>query len=271
MPVESLQFNAVGSYPFPTTTTGAGTAMTVCLYNNEPALGILTQTGYEDDIAYLAINRSDVLERGRVQVDDPNQRIMGMCYDRQTNRIWASQGNYNPDNQGDRLVALDPDTGAEVAEIPVPLDSGFALAWNGIHFVRSTGNELELIGVGGQVLSTRALDIGENCRGISASPWSYVATYGINRPLVVIDLFGRPIAECMSVPGTAGGIQAVAFDNLTSRDVLAQEPSADGSFAPEGSIHDPETEWDPEPWRFRHRIYLANEADQTIYFGYLYA
>ena len=87
---------------------------------------------------------------------------------------------------------------------------------------------------------------------------------------MVIDLFARVIGECASVPGSTNGIQAVAFDNLTSFDTLAQVPSDDGSFAPQGSEHDPQTPWDPVPWKFRHRIYLANEIDQVIRFGYLF-
>ncbi len=270
MPVTPLQFYHVGSYPYPVATSGAGSAMAVCLYNNEPVLAILTQTSYEDEIVYLSLNKSISEEQGRVTVATPNVRIEGLCYNKNSNMLWATQGNYNPDNQGHRLVSLDPDSGLETGSINVPLDSGYALAWNGLNFVRSTGAELELISGGGNILASMTLNFGEACHGISASPWSYVASYGTNRPLVVINLFGNIIGDCPGVPGSTGGIRAVAFDNVRSFESVPQIPSESGGFSPEGSIHDPEVDWSPVPWKFRHRIYLANETDQMIYFGYLH-
>jgi len=270
VPVTQLQFYQSGSYPYPIATTGSGTGMTVCIYQTEPALAVLTQTGYEDEIVYLALNRALPFERGRVAVQSPEERISGLCYDRQSHLLWACQTDITPDNRSHLLVALNPETGQRVDTINVPQADGRALAWNGLAFVRSVGSQLELINSNGTVIATRQLNFGEGCRGISASPWSFVATYGETRPLVVINFFAQVIGECANVPGTAGGIDAVAFDNLSSPDVLAQVPSDDGSFAPIGSEHDPEVPWDPSPWKFRHRIYVANESDQVIRFGYLF-
>ena len=258
MPITPLQFYQAGSYPYPVTTTGTGTAMSVCLYENEPALAILTQTGYEDEIVYLSMNKSILEERGRVTVAPDNERISGMCYNKNTHQLWVTQPDYNPNSQAHRLVAINPETGQETGEINVPVESGFALAWNGFTFVRSSGSKLDLIATNGNVLGSVDLDLGDYCRGISASPWSYVASYGFTRQLVVINLFGQLVAEVSNVPGTNNGIHAVAFDNLHDFDAVPQQPSESGAFDPIGSIHDPEVAWDPEPWQFRHRIYLAN-------------
>ena len=77
MTTTNLQFYAVGSYPYPFQTTGTRSAMTVCLYENEPVLGILTQTGYEDEFVCLSLNKSLSVERGRVTVAHPHEVIWG--------------------------------------------------------------------------------------------------------------------------------------------------------------------------------------------------
>ena len=270
MTIKQLQFYQIGSYPYPYATTGEGSALTVCKRFNDPALAFLTQTSYEDDIVFMHLHLSVYVEAGRFSSPTDHGRITGMCYEKQDNKIWAVQGSGVPSQQGDKLIALDADTGNLVQTINIPLDDGEALAFNGLQFVRSNGSTLDLINQAGNVLASRNVDIGSSCQGISASPWSYVASYTGGNRLVILNPFAQVIAECVAPPGSPNGIQAVAFDNILDFDHISQLPTDNGAVGAQGTPYHPDTPWDPEPYKFRHNVYLANEIDQTIYFGYFY-
>ena len=72
---------------------------------------------------------------------------------------------------------------------------------------------------------------------------------------------------------TGAGMQAIAFDYIGYRqmDQIPQVWTEEGTIGDPGTIYHPDTAWDPTPWGGRHRIYIANESDQTIYAGYLTA
>jgi len=270
MTVAQLEFEQVGSYPFPYATEGAGTALTVCRRFNDPALAFLTQTAYEDEVAFLHLHLSVPVEAGRFTAPSTEQRITGLAYEEATNRLWAVQASLSPDNRGDVLIALDADTGALVDTIAVPMADGKALAFNGLNWVRSDGATLELINSAGTVLSTINVPIGSNCTGLSAAPWSYVAADNAANRIVVLNRFGRLIGECVAPPGTAYGMQAIAYDTILDYEHISQLPTENGALGALGTPYHPDTPWNPTPWRLRHNIYIANEIDQTIYFGYLY-
>ncbi len=82
--------------------------------------------------------------------------------------------------------------------------------------------------------------------------------------IIVADPFGNERQVCPA-PGPAGGMEAIAFDYVVDHRQMPQViPPSDGSAPGDASIP-----WSPEPWLMRHRIYVANAADQTIYAGYL--
>lgn len=270
MPVAQLQFEQVGSYPYPYPTEGAGTALTVCRRLNDPALAFLTQTSYEDDIVFMHLHLAVYVEAGRFSAPSGEQLIQGLAYQDGANRLWAVQGSASPNDRGDVLIALDADTGALVDTITVPIADGKALAYNGLNWVRSDGSTLELVNAAGTVLSTISVPIGSSCSGLSAAPWSYVAADSAGNRIVVLNRFGRLIGECALPPGTPHGIQAIAYDTILDYDHVSQLPTDNGAPGPVGTPYHPDTPWNPTPWRVRHNIYVANEIDQTIYFGYLY-
>ena len=64
---------------------------------------------------------------------------------------------------------------------------------------------------------------------------------------------------------------AITFDylSLPFMDDIPQVWGPNGTVGDPGTIYDPDTPWNPVPWGGRHRLYVANEADQMIYAGYL--
>ncbi|HED31432.1 MAG TPA: hypothetical protein ENN50_07100 [Prosthecochloris aestuarii] len=61
----------------------------------------------------------------------------------------------------------------------------------------------------------------------------------------------------------------MAFDNIRDFSRISQLPLQEGETPEENTPYHPDTPY-PEPWQLRHRVYLANQKDQTIYAGYLY-
>ena len=64
---------------------------------------------------------------------------------------------------------------------------------------------------------------------------------------------------------------AIAFDlpSYPYMDDIPQVWGPNGTVGDPGTIYDPDTPWNPVPFGGRHRLYVANETDQTIYAGYL--
>jgi len=261
MSMQRLYFFKTGSYPFPYKTRGSDTALTVSYHKGEPSLAFLTQTGHEADIVFLRLYRQKLQETGRFRSPQNYRRISGMAYDKFQNRLWATGGAGSPNEHADSIIGIDADSGAHVDTIIVPFSDSHALAFNGQYFLRSDGSVLEMIDRSGNILATLQVPIGSNCRGLSSAPWTYIASDTLSNKLVILSLFGQVVAECDAPPGEPGGIEAVAFDSI-------QDYSTLGQF-PESSV-DPAIPWSPEPWNFRHTVYLANQKDQTIYFGYFY-
>lgn len=266
MPATQLQFYQVGSYPYPYATTGTGSALTVCRRYNDPYLAFLTQTSYEDEIVFLFLHLSVSQEGGRLQTPPGHDVISGMDYAIFRNIIWAVQSTQNQDT----IIGIEPETGIVTDTILVPLRSGAALAYNGLYFVRSDGNVLEAISNSGVVLGSVNVPLGSSVQGLTAAPWSYVASDTSRNRLLVMNVFGNIIAKCPNPPGAAGGITAVAYDNILDFDQISQLPTENGAWGATGTPYHPDTLWNPAPWMMRHNIYLANELDQTIYFGYFY-
>ncbi|NEX13891.1 MAG: hypothetical protein C1941_04215 [Prosthecochloris sp.] len=258
---QQLHFFKTGSYPFPYKTRGSDTALTVSYHKGEPSLAFLTQTGHEADIVFLRLYRQNPEETGRFSSPKNYWRISGMAYDRAQNRLWATEGSGSPHEHADSIIGIDADSGAHVDTIIVPFSDSHALAFNGQYFLRSDGSALEMIDRAGNILATLHVPIGSNCRGLSSAPWTYIASDTLSNKLVILSLFGQVVAECDAPPGEPGGIEAVAFDGIQDYTTLSQFP--------ESSV-DPAIPWSPDPWNFRHTVYLANQKDQTIYFGYFY-
>ena len=254
MPVPALRFETTWTLPFPVTTTGDGTALTICRRNNDPYLAFVTQTTHDDEVVYLHTFGG---EAHRHATPLGQETIKGMAYDPFRRVIWCSQS-AGPAN--DTIIAFDPDTELQTATLTAPLSSGLpsprGLACNGFFVVRGGGPRLELWTTG--------------VTGLSASPWSYTFVDEYSDEIVVIGPLGDEIAISSGV-GAAAGMRSVAFDyiNHWAMDSIPQVWGPDGTVGDPGTIHHPYTPWNPEPWGGRHRLYVANEVDQTIYAGYL--
>ena len=258
---QRLRFYQTGTYPFPYTTTGSDTALTVSKHEGKPALAFLTQTPKEDDIVFLRLYHKASQETGRFSSPPNYWGISGLAYDQSRNLLWATEGLGTLNQHADRIIGIDADSGKHIDTIKVPQLDSHALAFNGMYFVRSDGSVLEMIDRSGNILATLQVPIGTNCRGLSAAPWTYIASDTLENKLVIISLFGQVVAECGELPGEPGGIEAVAFDNIQDFSTIPQFPE---------SVESPQKPWEPVPWNFRHTIYLANQKDQMIYFGYFY-
>lgn len=270
MAPQLLRFYQTGSFPFPYSTNGEDTALTVCRHKGTPSLCFLTQTPGEDDFVFLDLNRPYPHEIGRFSSPVNHWRISGIAYEQPRNLLWATEGSGLPHENSDKIIAVDADTGILTDSLRVPLLDSHALAYNGMYFVRSDGKKLEMITRSGSIVASMDVAIGTNCRGLSAAPWTYIASDTASNRLVVITLFGQVAAVCNEPPGEPGGIEAVAFDNIRDFSRISQLPLQEGETPEENTPYHPDTPWDPEPWQLRHRVYLANQKDQTIYAGYLY-
>jgi hypothetical protein len=267
MPVTNLRFEVTWSYPYPVTTTGIGTGLTVCLRGNDPYLAFLTQTTFSDDVVYLYT--FDGTEAYRHASPVGYDTISDMAYDPLRRVIWCCQATNDPNV----ILAFDPETGlltdTRVA-ITTPTISGpHGLACNGFFFVRGGGDTAELWATNGLLLGTRQYP-GRGITGISAAPWSYIFTDQYRDEIVVIGPFGNELAVSSGI-GSSGGMQAIAFDlpSYPYMDDIPQVWGPNGTVGDPGTIYDPDTPWNPVPFGGRHRLYVANETDQTIYAGYL--
>lgn len=135
--------------------------------------------------------------------------------------------------------------------------------------MRGGGNAAELWGTNGLLLGTREYP-GRGITGVSASPWSHCFCDEYKDEIVVIGPLGNEIAVSSGI-GAADGREALAFDyvDYIHMDDIPQVWGPNGTVGAVGTIQHPDTPWSPVPWGGRHRLYVANEIDQTIYAGYL--
>lgn len=201
----------------------------------------------------------------------PSPVISGLAYNQFSRKLWACRG-----IGSDTLLAFEPETGNVVNQIPL-MPTYFVrpvqgVACNGLHFVVSwtDGNDvshMSLYTVAGNFIGEKEFP-GQRVTGLTASPFSYTYVDKNNDRLVVLDPFGNEVARS-AVPGSTGGSEAVAYDYLSDFDHIPKLWNSDGSVGNPGTQYHPDTDWDPPPWNFRHRIYVANQIDQIIYVGYL--
>ena len=269
MTITNLRFEVTWSYPYPITTEGSGTGITVCLRNNDPYLAFLTQTGFDDEVVYLQTFTGT--EDFRHPSPVGYETISDLAYDPFRRVIWCSQSTNAPEV----ILAFDPTDGlltnTQVATPSANLGSPQGLGCNGFFFMRGGGPTLELWSMGGLLLGTREYT-GRGITGVSASPWSYCLCDKYRDEIVVIGPLGNELAVSSGI-GASAGMEAIAFDYVGFRymEDIPQVWGPNGTIGDPGTIYDPDTPWNPVPFGGRHRLYVANEIDQTIYAGYLTA
>jgi len=267
MPATNLRFETTWSYPYPITTNGAGTGITVCLRGGDPYLAFLTQTAFSDEVLYLFTFEGQEAYRHASPVG--YDTITDMAYDPFRRVIWCCQATNAPEI----ILAFDPDTGlltdTRVATLSPNMGSPQGLACNGFFFVRGGGSTAELWSTSGLLLGTREYP-GRGITGLSASPWSYCFCDKFRDEIVVIGPLGNEIAISSGI-GASAGMEALAFDyvGFAHMEDIPQVWGPNGTVGDPGTIYDPNTPWNPVPWGGRHRLYVANEIDQMIYAGYL--
>lgn len=263
----TLSFVETHRYAYPVTTAGSGTALTVCRKSGDPYLAFVTQTGQDDEVVYLSLGFD--FEYSRHVTPPGREVITGMGFNPFTGMIWC--GNTTSDR--DEVFAFDPVTGLEVSMRDLSADTtiggphGFAT--NGLFFTRAGGQTMELRLMNGTKIGEKNFT-GRTINGITASPlsWTFIDTAA--HEVVVIGPFGNELATA-PLPGAAGGLAAIAYDTISDLDSHPQVWLEPGVIGAPGTIHHPDTPWTPTPWMGRHRLYIANEDDQTIYAGFLTA
>ena len=276
--MQTLSFHETHRYVYPDTPSGANTALTVCEIGNDPALAFLTQSAFADEITYLHLGVDETIAESSPPAG--RQVISGMAYNPISKTIWCSSAT-NAD--AGEVFAFVPATSQEVLSVDVTAGSNLAFpagcATNGLLLVRGYREILELRTMSGVKIAEKTYP-GRRIYGVSASPWSWVFGDLGSNEIVVIDPFGRIVATAPA-PGSAtppstadgpipaAGLQAIAFDYVSNLDAHPQVWLDGGTIGDPGTIHHPDTPWNPTPWGFRHRLYVANQTDQIIYAGYL--
>lgn len=266
----ALNFYVAGTIPYPVTTTGIGTGMTVGRASNDPHLFFVTQTSFSDPVVVMHLDTGTEILR----YDTPPGRdtVGGLAYDWFSDSIWATQGT----THGSTMFEFDPATGVELNAVAVPHAEGNGLAFNGVNLLRADvsallgapNTDLDMLSQAGAVVNSGTLT-GSRMEGLSIAPLSYLGSDTNNNTVWITTLWFNTYAS-FTPPGTSSATRAVAYDNIRDYDYISQLPTENGAVGDPGTPYHPDTAWDPAPWGGRHRIYLANEAEQTIYFGYLY-
>lgn len=273
----NLNFQLTHTYNYPLSqplNQPSMTALTVCKLGGDPALAFLTQTGQDDEVVYLNLGCDEEIHRHITPVN--REVIVGMAYNPLTEDIWCAMGT----SQMHEVMAFRPATGLETSSLNLAATDTITgliggIGTNGSFFVRSGGGKIELRTMNGFLLGVR--DFPDTVTGLSYSPSSWTCIRKSDHKIMILNPFGDIVAEVdgpgPTAPSSASsgfqGLQAVAFDYVSNFDNQPQEFLNCG-IGDVGTIYHPDTPWDPVPWQFRHRIYVANNTDQTIYAGYLY-
>ncbi|MEM7598831.1 MAG: hypothetical protein AAF382_14140 [Pseudomonadota bacterium] len=277
--MQQLSFHITETYPYPSPPVGGDTAMTICKTQGDTFLALLAQRGGQDSIVLLGPCEGDI----QIEYLSPPSRptISGMGYSPVNGLIYC--GSSYDNNQ--YITAVNPFDGTVVHDFEMDnpgFNNSTAFGTNGFFLVRGFQETLELRTMAGDFIAERTYP-GRLIRGVSASPFSWTMLDGINNEIVVLSPFGDEIASApapgvpatgVTAAATASGPHAIAFDyvnlpyNASQRCIPSSGLPVD---AYEGSQYDPRTPWDPAPWQFRHRIYIANQSTNTIYVGYLTA
>jgi len=267
----SLSFHTLFTMPYPEASVGNATAMTACTLGNDPYVAFLAQTGGADLVSYVTVDLSQVVDQRSLGSGQP--LVSGMGYNPVTRRIWTT----NTTDQSTRIFAFDPEThdvtnDFQVDESEAYFGGGFGT--NGLVFLRSQLNRVELRGMGGALLGERDYP-GRAVTAISAAPNSWLYGDAENHQLLVVGPLGGIIAEApapgpprATPAGPDSGLQAVAYNTvLTPAQVMAilfNLGITSSDPGPAGPWPGPA----PEPWWNPHLLYVANNSDQTIYGGY---
>ena len=278
--MEQLSFHVTDTFGYPTFLAGGATAMTMCRNDSgDSFLAFLAQQPFQDQLVLVEPCEGNI----QLEFTSPvgRDQIGGMGYSPINGLIYC--GNGYQTNQF--VTAIDPNDGSVVhdfeIEDPGTLNAaGFGT--NGFFLARADGEGLELRTMAGNLLGSRTYP-GRMIRGVSASPFSWTMIDANNNEIVVLNPFGQEIATAPAPGGSAtgsgvenlgSGPHAIAFDYVNFPFAGSQRCIPAGG-APvdvfEGSPYDPNAPWDPAPWQFQHRIYIANQTTGTVYSGYLTA
>jgi len=286
MPAANVLFHTLGQFPYPYSTTGRMTALTMVKYQGDPFLAFLTQTSFEDDIVYMHPDTGQVMRS--FSSGNDNQVITGMAYDRIEDGLWVSkgQGQFGTP-QVVRLLDHDANILRELTQ-PEPNCVGIAVHGNYLAVSAQNtgnpsvaGNTLYLLNKqSGSVIQSSDIPNGNFASGLSEFYGHLIVGDSEAHKVFVLHPTNGIAAALQNAPGTpavpnnifANGLQAIAADNVRDLDHLPQFlECANGadSQAWQDGLCDPTLPWNPEPWGARNRIYIANETDQMIYVGYL--
>lgn len=280
---EALAFNLTHEFDFPTPAMGGATAMTVARVRGDAVLAFLTQQPAGDHLYLLDMCEGRVFARYDTPIDRP--QIAGMGFSPINGKLFCGSGYQT----GEYVTVIDPEDGTVVDDFELA-NPGFLRAQgfgtNGLALIRALDDVLQLSTMNGFRLGERSYP-GRNIRGIGASPFSWTFIDAAANEIVVVDPFGRELATApapgspssgMGVDAVTSGPHAICFDTVNFPYRRAQSCIPSDGIPQEyidenGQIlgpYNPDTPWDPEPWLFRHRLFIANQSGDHIYAGYLH-
>lgn len=261
----SFNFIVTNTGDFPYSGNNVGIGLTVARVSGDPMVLYLNQTSYSDPISYLSLALDH--EYKQPQTPPGMDTISGLAFDPNREIVYTSSGTTDEELIG----AFDPITDQQVGEVRVGISqelkgygSPAAMGTNGAFLIRAGRETVEMRGMFGALLSQKQYP-GRHITGASGAYFGWVLADRNAHQILVLDPFGNITAE-VPAPGPAGGLGAVAFDYVVNHNRMPQViPPSDGSAPGK-----PDERWDPEPWLMRHRIYVANSNDETIYAGYIH-
>ncbi len=284
-----LRFEVTHSYRFPRsparfTPPWSPTAMTVARVGSDPVLVFLVQTSYADEFVLLNL-RFDA-ELGAFPTPPGRETTSGIAYDAGRQKIFCGSAT----NDREHVYVVDADTFAEVDDHDLSLDTVWplggmfepqSLATDGKVYAQAGRSNIVGTGYGGTVNETtiQLRDLNGTLkaektfsdrwvRGMTRFGPGWALVDAARHEIVVIDEHAKMVA---TVPGfgPADGMHAIAADTVSDFATEPQLSVPPGALGAIGTLYHPDTPWSPKPWHGRHRLYVANAADQTITAGYL--
>lgn len=275
MPAANVLFHILGQFPYPYSTTGLTTALTMIEYQGDPFLAFLTQTSDEDDIVYLHPETGQVMRSISSGVE--NSVITGMAFDAMEEGICVSKGQGQSSPQMIRLIDHDANIIREISQ-PEPNCVGIAVhgsylavsAINALADPLQGANTLYLLNKqSGAVIQSSDIPNGNFASGLTEFLGHLIVADSDVHKVFVLHPANGIAAVLENAPGTpndpnnplANGIQAIAADNVRNLEHMPQPlECAHGadSQAWQNGLCDPNLAWNPQPWGARNRLYIAN-------------
>lgn len=275
--MQNLVFHETHSFPFAQTPMGGNIGMSLVQIDGDIVLAVCAQTTLGDMISYMDLCYGN--EYTAHPTPPGIHRISGLGFNKRNELLYVASGLNNEED----FFAMEPGTGTIVGPVQrlTPSINASGLGISDWFAARAGGDTIEIRTLTGALVAQKQFP-GRRITGITHSPWSWTFTDFNNltgvHEIVVIDLFGNEVATCPA-PGAMGpnpidASMAIAFDYVhDNMDQVPQLcPPENGyppGFNPIGTAYDGGVPWTPEPWHFKHKLYVGNNYTNRVHVGYM--